>query len=538
MVRALARATGAPPFTGPWSRQPLWRAGLSLGLGTAVVAAVEPLAALLPLVLALLLALGGLLGGTRGGERAGLRPVGVAVAALAVAAVLHLPWLLELVGPGSSWSAIGGVIDGAPALSMSEIARFNTGPIGAGVLGFVFVVAGLLPLLIGQGWRLAWAIRAWALVAGGWLLAVVGGMASLPVALGPVELLLAPAACGLALATALGMVAFEQDLRGYRFGWRQVASLAAVAAVVLGAVPVVVASTPGDWDSPRRNIGSVLGFLDAEQDEAGPFRTLWIGDPDVLPLSGWELTDGVAWALTDRGLPNTTDRWVGSPRGGTGAVQDAVESARAGETARLGEQLAPAGVRYVVVVEADRPLVGPTRPMPTDLVAALEEQLDLAEVEVDASVRVYRNTSWVPSRATLDLDDPPASLPGSVAALERVAGVTAYEGSVGGAGGDDTVVWQADSSSSGWSLSVDGGEARQVEPSSVEGLPPGFAGGNVYEVEGIGGAGADGELRYATPIGRLVLSGAQAALWVLAVVVVRRTRPRRNGNGNGNGAPA
>jgi GT2 family glycosyltransferase len=523
IVRALARATGSPPFGGEWSRQPLWRAGLSLGIGTAVVAAVEPLAALLPLGLALLLATGGVLAGSARGTgrvgRFGHGPVSVALVALGVTLVLHLPWLLELVGPDSTWAAIGGVIEGAPALSMAEIARFNTGPIGSGVLGFAFLVSGLLPLLIGQGWRLGWAVRAWVLVAGGWLLAVVAGMESFPLALGPVELLLAPAACGLALATALGMVAFEQDLRGYRFGWRQVASLASVVAVALGAVPVVVASAAGDWDSPRRNVGSVLGFLDSEQQEAGPFRTLWIGDPEVLPLSGWELSDGVSWGLTDRGYPNATDRWSGSPRGGTGVVQEAVETARQRETARLGALLAPAGVRYIVFVEADRPLVSPTRPMPTDLVGAMEEQLDLAELEVDASVRVFRNTAWVPSRAVLDVDD----LPASAAALEDVAAVAAYEGPVE----DGDLVWQSASSSEGWSLSVDGGGATQVEPSSVEDLAPGFDGGNVFEVDG----GGDAELRYGTPVGRLALSGAQAALWVLAVVLVWRTRPRRNGNG-------
>ena len=105
--------------------------------------------------------------------------------------------------------------------------------------------------------------------------------------------------------------------------------------------------------------------------------------------------------------------------------------------------------------------------------------------------------------------------------------MTAYEGTV-----EEGVVWQADSSSSGWSLSVDGGDAEQVEPSSVEGLPPSFAGGNVYQVSG----GDEGELRYGTPLWRLGLSGAQVALWVLAIVVVRRTRLRRGGNGNGNGS--
>lgn len=500
MVRALARDGGAPPFGGPHARQPLWRAGLGLGLGTAVVAAVEPLAVLLPLVLALLLRAGSLR---------------VALAATGVAAALNLPWAVELVWPGATWSAVGGVLDGAPALSVGEILRFNTGPIGSGPLGFAVVVAAALPLLIGQGWRLSWALRSWALVVGGWLLAVVAGFDAVPVALGPPELLLAPAACGVAMATALGMVAFERDLRGYHFGWRQVASITAVLAVGLGAVPVVVAAAEGHWGAPRQGISSVLGFLDDEQGEVGPFRTLWIGDPSLLPLSGWELEDGVAWGLTDRGLPNVTDRWVGAPRGGTPAVQRSLESARVQETARLGALLAPAAVRYVVVVEAERPVTGPVRPMPTDLLGALEEQLDLAELEVDSGVRVFRNTAWVPSRAALDVDDPVASPP----RLGRDDGVAAYDGDVA----DGEVVWHSASSDDGWGLSVDGGDATQVAPASVEGLPAGFGSGNTFEVV----AGGDGRLAYATPFWRLALPGVQAAGWVLAIWLLRRTRGAR-----------
>ena len=263
-------------------------------------------------------------------------------------------------------------------------------------------MAATLPLVIGRAWRLRWAVRAWILAAAGWAAAIVAGSDGMPLSLGPPELLLAPAACGLALATALGMVAFEVDLPGYRFGWRQVASGVAALAVTVATFPVLGASLDGDWGAPRDGMASVLGFLDAEQETDGPFRTLWIGEPSVLPLGGWELEEGLAWGLSDDGLPNVIDRWSGSPDGTTGLVADAIDLATHRETARLGRLLGPMGVRYVVLVEADRPIVGPRQPVPAELVDALGQQLDLAEIGVDEGLHVYRNTAWFASRAVLD----------------------------------------------------------------------------------------------------------------------------------------
>ena len=57
--------------------------------------------------------------------------------------------------------------------------------------------------------------------------------------LGPPEALLAPAAVALSLSAGSGSPPSRLDLPGYRFGWRQAASLAAAAALVVGAVPVL-----------------------------------------------------------------------------------------------------------------------------------------------------------------------------------------------------------------------------------------------------------------------------------------------------------
>jgi hypothetical protein len=243
----------------------------------------------------------------------------------------------------------------------------------------------------------------------------------------------------------------------------------------------------------------------------------------VLPLAGWELGgEEVAWALTDDGLPTVLDRWSGSPDGTTDLIVDAVGVATQGATSRLGRLLAPMGVRYVVVVESDRPVpdVEDIVAAPAVLTESFGEQLDLAEVDVDEGLHVYRNEAWFPSRADVgSLDNVTidggylrgaagVDLSGSEPALADDDVINRYEGP---ADGD---LWFSAASSDNWKLTVDGERASRVD---------GFGWGNAYAVE----SGGDATLAYEAPIGRVLLSAFQAAAWALAAYVLWRTRPRR-----------
>ena len=200
---------------------------LALGLLLAVSGAFAPAVIFLPVLIALgLVAASGLTGGLRQSLRALL----VAVAAAGVAAALLFPWTLDFVLPGSTWSGFAGV-DVAPSrgLGLARLLRFETGPIGAAPLGWAFLLAATLPLIVGRGWRLAWAARLWFVAVTCWAVVWIGGR--LAIGLPAPELVLAPAAAAIALAVALGLSAFEVDLPGYRFGWRQAASLTAAGAV-------------------------------------------------------------------------------------------------------------------------------------------------------------------------------------------------------------------------------------------------------------------------------------------------------------------
>ncbi len=234
---------------------------------------------------------------------------------------------------------------------------------------------------------------------------------------------------------------------------------------------------------------------------------------------------GVAWATTDAGLPTIIDRWPGTPDGTTQLVADALDLAVDDQTSRLGRLLAPMGVRYVVIVEADRPVVGPEVPVPASLPDALEPParprrgrgrpwaarlpqrrlvLRSRRAPLGRGRRRARTDRWAPGVADLR---------GSPAVLVEDDGVDRYVGPVEGG----STIWWSAASSSGWRLSAAGETAERSE---------GFGWGNLYAV----GDGGDATLSYQTPLTRLLFSAAQAAVWVLVLrallVARRRDRPK------------
>ncbi|MEX2659867.1 MAG: glycosyltransferase family 2 protein, partial [Acidimicrobiales bacterium] len=381
----LLSASGEEPFApGGGHRRPLWHAVLSLGLIVAVLAAFVPLVALAVPMLALALVVGATVAGRPGG---GLRVVAVAGGASVVAAVVHVPWSIDLLLPGSTWWGLGGIAALAPdRVAMTELLRFGSGTDATSRLGWATVVAAALPLLIGKEWRFSLAVRVWFVALACWGLAYADGSGLLPVPLPAVSLLLVPGAAGLAFAAALGLVAFERDLRGYRFGWRQVASIVAGAAVVAGALPTVLAAVNGRWSVPAADFSATLSFTEvAEAATEGDYRILWIGHPASLPVGGQRLDDGLAYALTSSSSPDITDRWSIPEPGATALAAEALELAAAGRTDRLGRLLAPLGVRYLALPASAAPerAHAAARPLPEGVLATTSRQLDLEVVDVD-----------------------------------------------------------------------------------------------------------------------------------------------------------
>ena len=534
LLARLARASGLPPFapvevsepaTGDADDLPAPTEGivsrsrrqhvLALGVLLAIVTCLVPLAVPVVLVMALALVLGGLLGGSL---HAAGRIVGVAVFGSVIAALLQVPWVLDFFPPRFEWSAIGSETTASTGgIDLPDLLRFDSGPLGAGPLGYGFLVVAALALLLGRGWRLDWAIRGWvlALVCWGVLWATEAGW--VPFGPGAAEILLAPAAAGLAMAAGLGAAAFERD-RPTSFSWRQVVSVVALGALVVAVLPSLGAMFNGRWFAPRGDFDSSLSFLD-EEAAATPFRVLWLGDPDVVPLSGWELEDEVIYATTDEGQPDVTNLWAGSPRGATEVLGDALAAAGSRQTNRLGRLLAPMGVQYIIVVQqlAPAPFSDEKRPVPPSLTRTLDEQLDLEAIEVNPALDVYRNIAWAPSRAFLPGRDVGAGegsalgqsvatdLSGLEVALPDEVRVNTFEGPVDA--GDE--VYLASASSPRWQLHAGGETAERREA---------FGWANAFTVGGSGEA----TLRYRTSVTRYALLAVQVALWLVVLFALFR----------------
>ena len=85
-------------------------------------------------------------------------------------------------------------------------------------------------------------------------------------------------------------------------------------------------------------MADALAFLPTDQ-QPGDYRVLWIGDPRALPQPGWELSGGVAYALSNDGAPDIRDTWAGDATRSEDLVAEALGLATSGESARLGRML-------------------------------------------------------------------------------------------------------------------------------------------------------------------------------------------------------
>ncbi len=421
--------TNAPSETVPGAvRHPgtLFFQSVALAAVLALSGAFAPSITLATILAGAGLVLGSLVVGQGG---ATVRALSVAFVASVGAGVLLVPWTLDLVLPGASWNGLAGFGPApADARGLGEILRFGVGPFGRSPLTWGILVVALLPLLLGRRWRFEWAARLWFVAVAAWSASWALGRGWLGLSPPAVDILLAPGAAALVLAAVLGLSAFEIDLPAYRFGWRQALSLAAAAAAVVATLPVLAGTIDGRWRLPERDVPQLLSWM-PEHGADGAFRVLWAGDPRLLPLDGWRLDEGLAYATSRGGPPDLTDLWPAGDSGATGLLGASLDVARRGETSRLGHLLAPMGVRYITVplltgTGAPRP---PSATEPDDLLAALRAQVDLKLVESEDAVVVYENVAWAPAVAVLPASAVEASrLAGPEAArTTELAGATA-----------------------------------------------------------------------------------------------------------------
>ena len=539
VLARLFRATGSAPYAvGPASgrsgRGAGFREVVALGLLEAVLVSFVPAAAVVVVVAALALLISSL---AFGEWRATRRAVQTAVGSTVVAGVICLPWLIGVLSAGRGAVAVFGVpTPASEAASWGSLLRFAVGPIGVSPLAWGFAVAALVPLLLARGDRFRWAGRCWSIALVFWFVAwIVGRGWTGSLAIDPL-VLLAPAAAALAAAIGLGIAAFEEDLRAADFGWRQLVTVVAAGAVVLGSIPTVLSAIPGRWDLPVNDFSQSVTWMKARA-AGGAFRVLWLGDPRSLNQGSWSAGSGLAYATSEDGSPDARWLWNAADPGPAWSLASAVNLARTDRTDRLGSMLAPSGVRYVVLLTSLAPEITGEQtpqeyPVPADLAPGLARQLDLTPVVSGTGITVYANAAWIPERSQIGAGRPavasrrhpvgatpaPAGsspdapiVAGARPVLPGPAASTSYRGplSVG-------TVLTASAPAGRWKLVQSDGSAAVRSPS--------FGWAGKYAVTGAG----VGTLRFdGGPLAPLSLIGS-VIVWLAAIAVVSGRRLGRS----------
>lgn len=511
LLRRLATAAALEPFAAPSSPPARLRHLAGTGLLLAAVAAVTPLGAGVLVASMAVIGLVAVVAVDRGAGRSFLSSlVGGALFSLPVSA----PWLFAAVTAGDASSLTGLWQRRGAGPSGADMITGSVGPVEVGLFGWgVLVVAGYC-LVAGRGWRLGWGAGGWVVAIGSWATAILVARSDLVAGAG-VELFLVPAALGLALAAAMGALAFERDVVGSDFGVSQVAAVVAVAGLLVALVPVGVAAANGRWYLPEGDITRVLGDVDEGRDH----RTVWIGDPDVLPVAGWDLaaTPGLAVGTSIGLTPSVSDRYRLARSPGIEQLVATVDATLAGQTSRLGRVLAPMGVRYVVVMDrpAPQPFSPPGDELPVDVLGSLRQQVDLSEVAVPPGMSLFAVEGAWPLRSDLSALEVPEGDLGELllTPLAPPPGVLGDEAGTRFGGTLDTGrrIGVATSVHHGWALSVSGRDAPRDE----------LLGWMLtFETPAAGGA----ELRWVTPLLSRALQVVQVVGALALVVLVMRRR--------------
>jgi hypothetical protein len=489
-----------------------WRRVAGAAVVTAVAASAAPVAVLLPV------AVGAAVFGARlivpPDARAGATLREGACATLG-AFVLLLPW-------SAAWFTGDAAVLGwsSPArFDLGTLLAFRTGPNGAGWLPYGLLGAAVLSLVIASGTRLRHATAGWLLFAIGMAAAFVPARVDATAMRPAVDVLLVPAALGLAVAIGAGFSALLAEIRAFVFGTRQLLAIVTAAAIVLPVLSFLGDLADGRFRAPGTTWDTALAFLPADAVDVGPARVAWIGVPGALPADP-VAAHGLSYALTIGADPDARDLL---PRSSDASrlVAEAIGVASGHRTARLGHLLAPLGVRYVVLT----PRAAPDAPEPPSasnlprvdpsLARALDEQLDLSARDVDG-LRVYTNEAWIPLESRLPAGH---TIPtGAAAAADPIGAILATN--------LDGAEPLAKSAGEGPILAADAhNDHLQAHYQSSPTQPSEAAFGVTSSFTGEAGTA---HISFATPAWFTLAIVGELLLWAVALVVIVRVRGRRN----------
>ncbi len=333
-----------------------------------------------------------------GGTPAPVTPWRLLGSLLATVAVFLAPLTVDTIAAGRHALEVFGLPRGPwSAPSFAALARGADGLFGLGWTGWLLPGAAAVALLVTRAVRRDMA----APVATAGTLALVLALLSLRHWMGPfapdADVLLVVVAWAEAVVVGFGITSLELDLRREGFGWRQGAAALFVGALVLSIVPTVGSLESGRFNLPTTSVAEAMSAL--PRVTASGYRVLWLGDPSVLPASGWSVEPGLAAATSLNGVPGGNTLFTPPNSGTSDVLLTAVGLALHDRTVHLGALLAQAGIATVVVMNSPAPAVAgvaslPARPAPAGLTVALDRQTDLSLELETSSVSIYGNADF------------------------------------------------------------------------------------------------------------------------------------------------
>ncbi|MGB0112498.1 MAG: glycosyltransferase, partial [Ilumatobacteraceae bacterium] len=491
------------------------RRTIATALVLALAVAFAPIMLPMAVVLSVVLGLGTLV--AQASWRTAMWCVVTGFAAVAGAAVLNFPWITTWTWDG----LVGAPPIGEAGLGLRALAAFEIGRTDFAALALVLYLPVFAAVALARAWRLTWAIRAGVLVLVFGALAIFADRGSMPFAMPEAGVLLVPVAVGVAISAAAALAAFDLDVRGGSFGWRQPLGILSSVAVIVGIAPGVGALANGSFDTPSTPLAELLDASLPSAEPDGDYKVLLIGDARTLPVPSTEYRDGVSWAVIGDGPLDARDRWMPPTNTATGLVTTALDEMASSSTLRAGRLLAPMAIRYVIVPEFDgvASTVNDPLPVPEGLIASLEDQLDLVALQPGLpTLEVFENRAWLPTAAMLDTAAAEISDAAGAEILVRtdLSGSTplfigADQFGTATDSVDAGVVHLAVPFGDGWELAVDG-EAIDGRRAFGESL--------AFDVP----TGGTATLSYRTSSTRSLLIALQVILWAAALLVLGRVR--------------
>ena len=309
---------------------------------------------------------------------------------------INLPWSMHFVS--SSWWHLLAGDQGVTErkIGLISLARLDFGNTRGGFLVVAIYFCVFCALVVADGWRRLWAIRSSVLVVFGLLLVVLDDRGRLPFALPEPAVMLAIVACGLALAVATCLSVFAETNLTRASDWRRSLSLLVPLAIAMMIAPTLLSVTDGRWNQPETLVPQLLEQL-PDNPKEGNYRTLYIGERDLLPVATNSVNSEISYGVADDGAVNFSSNWAPQETSMNLVAQRALKSLIADDTVRVGRLISPLAIRFIVVPLGDLPSSAAL-----SLVESLSNQLDLRRTYFARNLVIFEDVTWLPIISVLD----------------------------------------------------------------------------------------------------------------------------------------